>query len=297
MIVFSEDSPQVPPSASATDIHKMTEAAKLTGCQVYYIPQDFAECETAEYALSYVPVQAVETPAVWIGYIPAPERCSAVYAAALSRNILLLNSPEEYLDAQEFDRAYPRLEGLTPASIVVRSEDECDGAAALLGLPVFVKGAVQSRKSRGWRACVADTADQLRLLCCHLLALESRSRGRVVVRRLVRLRHSRSSAEGFPFGREYRVFIHRNDVLGWGYYWDGDDPLRPLDSEEERTVLTLASEAARRVGTPYVAIDVGQTEDGEWTVIETGDAQFSGVSQTPLLSLWSRLARIETVAQ
>lgn len=292
MIVLTESSPQLPPSASAYDIHRSTEAARLAGCQVYYIPQDFSQCETAENALAHVPDQDRETPAVWIGYIPAPERYRAIHAAALDKGLRLLNGPDEHLDAQEFDRAYPRLAGITPESLVVTSEDECAEAAARLGLPVFVKGAVQSRKSRGWRACVAETADELRLLVRHLLDLEERSRGRVVVRKLARLRHTRVSAQGFPLGREYRVFLLRGEVLGLGYYWEGADPLAALAPDEERSVLFLAEEAARRVGTSYVAVDVGQAEGGEWLVIETGDAQFSGVSQVPLLALWGRLARI-----
>lgn len=51
-----------------------------------------------------------------------------------------------------------------------------------------------------------------------------------------------------------------------------------MTAGEEQTVLALATGAAERVGTPYIAVDVGQTEGGEWIVIETGDAQFSGVS-------------------
>lgn len=124
------------------------------------------------------------------------------------------------------------------------------------------------------------------------MTLENRSRGRVIVRRLVKLRHSRSSPEGFPFGREYRVFVYERQAIGLGYYWEGDDPLKALSPREEEAVLGLAAEAAARVGTPYVAVDVGQVEDGCWLVIETGDAQFSGVSQTPLLPLWNRLSQI-----
>lgn len=295
MIVFSESSPQLSASASTADLRKATEAAKLTGCQVYHIPQDFEQCETAENALAYVPHQKSETPAVWIGYIPDPERYAAIYTAALVKNIRLLNSPEQHLTAQEFDRAYPRLIGLTPESIIITNEAECDDAAAQLGLPVFVKGAVQSRKSRGWKACVAETVEELRLLCRHLLELDNRSRGRVVVRKLVPLRHSRTSAEGFPFGREYRVFLYGTEVLGYGYYWEGDDPLKVLTADEEWTVLRLAAGAARRVATPYIAVDIGQTENGDWIVIETGDAQFSGVSQTPLLPLWSHLCQAMSI--
>lgn len=293
MIVFSESSPQLPPSASAADLRKATEAAQLTGCRVYHIPPDFSRCETAENALADVALQEQETPAIWIGYIPPPSRYEAIYEAALEKRVRLLNTLEQHLDAQELDRSYPRLAGVTPVSVTITSEDQCAEAVQVLGLPVFVKGAVQSRKARGWNACVAESVDDLRLLCRHLLTLENRSRGRVIVRRLVNLRHSRTSSEGFPLGREYRVFLYERQPVGFGYYWEGEDPLKLLAPPEEEAVLGLATEAAGRVGTPYVAVDVGQVEDGTWIVIETGDAQFSGVSQTPLLPLWSRLSQIE----
>ncbi len=291
MIVLSEASDRLTPSPSARDIQSYTEAAHLTDCRVYSIPQDFRLCETAENALFHIPEQERETPGVWIGYIPTPEHYEAIYKAALDKRIQLLNSPDQHLTVQEFDRAYPHLEGLTPVSVTVSDATDCAAAVKSLGLPVFVKGAVQSRKARGWKACVAETLPELEALTRQMLSLAGRSRGRVIVRRLVRLRHSRASAEGFPFGREYRVFLYQGQVLGFGYYWEGDDPLQTLIPDEKRQVLALAQEAAWRLNVPYLAVDVGQTEAGEWIVIETGDAQFSGISQTPLLPLWNALRR------
>jgi hypothetical protein len=220
------------------------------------------------------------------------ERYSLVYDAALTKGIQLLNTPEQHRVAEEFDHAYPLLLGLTPESILVQSEEECELAVERIGLPIFVKGAVQSRKARGWKACVAETKDELRRLTRALLDLPSRSRGRVVLRKLAALRHTRRSAEGFPFGREYRLFIYSRDVLGLGYYWEGDDPLKNLSPAEEAAVRALALEAASRLKVPYVTIDVGQLDDGDWIVIEAGDAQFSGLSQIPILQLWNRLAQI-----
>jgi hypothetical protein len=176
--------------------------------------------------------------------------------------------------------------------VIVTNLEDCAAAVATLGLPVFVKGAIQSRKARGWKACVAETVEELQRLCEQLLSLDTRSRGRVAVRKLVQLRHSRKSAQGFPFGREYRVFLYRDKVLGYGYYWEGDDPLKELSKEEERIVLDLSMEAARRIGTPFIAVDIGQTDDDTWIVIETGDAQFSGVSHVPLLPLWYAISQI-----
>ena len=292
MIVLSEDSPCLAPSASAQSLKTMTEAARMAGCRVHYIPQEEA-CETAEDALAHVPAQDEETAAAWLGYIPSPKWYAAIYTAALEKRIRLLNTPVEHLNVQEFDRAYVRLQELTPASVIITDTSQCGDAVQHLGLPVFVKGTVQSRKARGWKACAAYSLEELQQLCGQLLALDARSRGRVVVRELVKLRYARSSELGFPFGREYRCFIHQQKVLGYGYYWEGDDPLKALSRTEEDAVLGLALEAARRIGTPFAAVDIGQTQEEQWSVIETGDAQFSGASQTPLLPQWHAISQIQ----
>ena len=291
LIALTEAFGDHPPSASLRDIRAATEVARLVGCRIYALRPD-AEAEPGEGdggALAEVPPQPADTPGVWIGYIPPPERYQAVYEAALEKGIRLLNTPEEHLRAEEFDRAYPYLSELTPESVILSDVAACEPAAERLGLPVFVKGAVQSRKARGWKACVAETVEELRALSTALLDLPNRSRGRVVVRKLVRLRHTRTSPEGFPLGREYRVFLYRERVLAYGYYWEGEDPLRKLIPTEEKDMLALAREAARRLGVPYVTLDVGQTEAQEWIVVESGDAQFAGASQASRFQLWQAL--------
>lgn len=295
MIVLSEASDQLEPSASARDIKASTEAARLMGCRVFYIPQDFERCGDAENALAHVPAQEREALGVWVGYIPAFERYRAVYEAALCKNIRLLNDPEQHLTVQEFDRAYPLLRGMTPESRVIKSVEECREVAEQLGLPLFVKGAVQSLKAEGWDACVVHTPEELRRLTGYLLRSGERARGRVVVRRVVRLRHTRTSPQGFPLGREYRVFLYRRRVVAWGYYWEGEDALRELAGSDCDEMLSVATEAAGRLAAPYVAVDVGQTEGGEWLVIETGDPQFAGVSQISLFRLWGELRKIGEV--
>ncbi len=157
---------------------------------------------------------------------------------------------------------------------------------------MFVKGVVQSRKARGWKACVADNLPDVEQLTSAYLTLTGRTRGRVVLRKLVRLKHVSCTAEGFPIGREFRVFLYNCDPIGHGYYWDGEDPLMLLLANEERIVLSLAAEAARRLDVPYVAVDIGQLEDGTWIVIESGDAQFSSFSRIPLLPVWHRISTI-----
>jgi hypothetical protein len=292
MIVLSEATNETALSASARDNFEMTEAAKLSGCTVYHIPKDFSQCENAENGLWHIPVRPGRTQAVWIGFIPSPERYEAIYTELLRKHIHLLNTPQEHLIAQEFDRAYPMLAGLTPESVVLTTPDDYQKAIEKLAFPVFVKGAVRSRKEAGLKACVANSKLELQLLVKQFFDVEYRSRGRVIVREFVKLKYHRTSKEGFPLGREYRVFLYKERVLGFGYYWEGEDPYRNLSSDEEKQVLNLARQAARQLGVPFLAIDVGQTEDGRWIIIEANDAQFAGTSQIPLLPLWNAIQSI-----
>lgn len=288
MIVLAEDPLQLAPSSSRDDIARGLEAARISGARVFTIPSDFSQCEDAEGALWHVSHQAAPTPAAWLGYIPDFARYQAIYDAALAKNIVLPNAPAQHQRAQEFDLFYPFIEHLTPRSLILHSPADCALAAREIGFPMFLKGAVQSRKARGWKACVAHDLAELEQLSAALWELENRSRGRVIARELVNLRHARTHGD-FPLGREFRVFVLRGEVLSCGYYWPGQDPFSTLNPAERSAVYALALEAAKRLDVPYLAIDIGQTQDEKWLVIEVGDAQFAGLSGNEPLVLWNRL--------
>ncbi|MEZ0297887.1 MAG: ATP-grasp domain-containing protein [Candidatus Methylacidiphilales bacterium] len=298
-VVLSEAGPGLEDSASARDIAASTEVARLQGFRIYGLVSDFeaAGCENAEDAFAHIPVQQTQTPGFWIGFIPNATRYEQVWQAAWSRGIRLVNSPEEHRRAQEFAGAYPLLAGLTPLSAIVKDVAEAEAAITGqgLGYPVFVKGNVQSRKARGWKACVAANATELQAVVRALLELTNRSRGRIILRQLAPLRYERVTAEGFRLGREYRVFLLNNIVVGMGYYWEGQDSLSALSPAEDAAVRSLAIEASRRLAVPFVTVDIGQCEDGAWIVIECGDAQFSGLSQISPLQLWNRVRDLSIV--
>ncbi|KAF3887850.1 MULTISPECIES: ATP-grasp domain-containing protein [Nostocales] len=294
MIVLSESPEQLEPSASVSNIKVLTEAAQIVGCTVYSIPPDFERCSTAENALWHIPQYTQEMTGIWVGYIPELERYQAIYNAALYKGIKLVNSTLQHQTVTEFDLFYPYLKGLTPESLVIRSVEECAGTGELLGFPVFVKGAVQSRKKQGWKSCVANNLEELITLTEWLLKLKYGSRGKVIVRKFINLRYHRLAPNGFPMGREYRVFMYNGQVLEYGYYWDGKDDLSRLSQQEEKEVLSLATLASQRLNVPYIAIDIGQLENKEWVVVEVGDAQFSGTCHIPALELWNKLKNIDS---
>lgn len=292
MIIFSEDTVNNTITKSAQETKHLTEIVKIIGLQIYYIPKDFSICESAENALWHVPEQETLTKCFWIGYIPTVERYTAIYNEALKKNIQLLNSPEEHQKAQEFDLSYPLLMGLTPESIIITNVEQCKDAISKLSFPVFIRGSARSKKILGWKACVANNLEEVQEIATFLLKNEYSSRGRVIIRKLVNLCYSRVSDEGFPLGREYRVFLYNEEVMGYGYYWDGDDPLMKVSQDEENIILNLAKESAQKLKIPFVAIDIGQLVDGNWLVIEANDAQFAGTGHTELFPFINKLINV-----
>lgn len=275
------------------ELERAEHVARSLGLSVYVIERDFDRCGDANGALAHVPVQPEPVKAIWLGSIPSRERYEAIYKAARARSILLINTPTEFWRAMWFWGFYPRLAGLTPESILIEGKGDCRAAAAQLGLPLFLKGSVKSMKEVGLDGCLVRSLTEFEIRVEALLRQPAWAfgPGPVVARKLVPLRHCRKSPEGFPFGREYRVFILRGRIIACGYYWEGDDELQALSSEERGSVESLALVAGRRLEVPYVAIDIGQSESGEWLVIETADAQFCGAGHVARLELWTQLVQ------
>ena len=86
-----------------------------------YIPQDFSHCGGAENAIWHIPKQKKQTIGVWIGYIQLPEHYGELYEAAMSKNIQIVNSPQEYRATMEFDKYYPLIEQLTFKRVILDS--------------------------------------------------------------------------------------------------------------------------------------------------------------------------------
>jgi ATP-grasp domain-containing protein len=292
LVVLSEDSFVDPNTINGRELRATVDAARMFGCRIYPMPPNFEECGTAENALVYLPDFDPPVAGIVAGYIPAPDHYSAVYEAAAAKGVRLVNTPAQFQTAMEFDKFYPLLGELTPESVVVSSVEELFDSGNRLPFPVFVKGAIKSNKDQGWAACVAYNDGELESIAKDLFARERRSRGRIIIRRLVKFRTLATDQQGFPIGREYRVFMYRDQLLALAFYWDEYRDSTVLTDADRSAIRTLSMEASRRVGTPYIALDVGQLEDGRWIVIEVSDGQFAGLSHVGLFELWSKLAEI-----
>jgi hypothetical protein len=291
MILFSQAYPNLK-DRYGDDIAYVTRAAIAEGWQAFFLPYRLDESSNLDEILAELPESSAPQPAVWMGVVPSLALYRKVYEALRARGYRLLNTPEEHQRVFELDLAYPFLRELTARTAVVRSLDECQAALAEVPLPVFVKGSLASRKEAGWKACVAETEEELLALVGSLLRDEQAARGRVVIRELLALRAERVEVKDFPIAREYRCFVYRGEILSYGFYWLYLTLFPPLQPDEEQAMCALVVEAARRLQVPFVSIDVAQKQDGSFVIVEPGDPQFSGPSMMPLGPMWRRLASL-----
>lgn len=278
MIFLTESKPPKRSYDDIDDMHRVAEYMRQCGWMVVQVPTE-VECHgQMPDAFAHLPMQPKPTLGVWGGYLPTLHHYQDVYQAALTKNIRLINTPEEHQSISEIDHSAPRLGELTAESMSVEGAGACDAVIQKLGLPLFVKGAIFSRKQDGWESCVASTREELVRLVTALQPM-FHSRGRVIARRLLPLKKNGEVYFGFPISREFRVFLYKAEVIAYGFYWPfAQEGFMKLTEGEERLVLELAQKAARRFEAPYLSIDVGQTEDDRWWVIESGDPQFAGIS-------------------
>lgn len=202
----------------------------------------------------------------------------------------LINSYQEHSYVADCRMWAEDLEGLTPRCW------SADGGYAELpdGVSFVVKGATNSRKFL-WdthmfakdRAAAIQVG--LRLMNDSLIGQQP-----IVVREYVPLKTLAYGPHGLPITVEFRVFVCHGQVLSKGYYWSShvaDLPAVPSADDIPAGFLRDVIECvADRV--PFFSVDVAQTEDGRWIVVELNDGQMSGLSENDPAVLYPALRRV-----
>ena len=112
----------------------------------------------------------------------------------------------------------------------------------------------------------------------------------MVCRELVPLRmvDDAELEDRLPTAYELRTFWWRGELVGRGAYW-WDRARYAFSAAELERATEVAAAAARRVDVPFLVIDVAQTRDDRFLVIECNDAQESGYAAVDRHALWSRV--------
>jgi len=204
-----------------------------------------------------------------------------------------INSASQHRYIADLGNWYRDLQGLTPETWTELDAVPDDA------WPCVLKGETNSRKWQ-WKTAMfaADRAAGIevreRLQQDGLLCDQH-----IYFRRFVKLApvHPEGGAiiSGPPVSREFRFFVCDGQVLSAGFYWsmfDRDD-IDPYPDPAE-VPQSLLAEVIGRVGknARFYVIDVAQTANGDWIVVELNEGQMSGLSDNDPDVLYRRLKEV-----
>jgi hypothetical protein len=119
----------------------------------------------------------------------------------------------------------------------------------------------------------------------------------IYIREYIPLKTFAISFKGLPITNEYRFFICNKQVVSSGYYWSNyynDLTAEGHDLRSEQVPSSFIQKVIDKVGSNSNAfvIDVGETKEGEWIVIELNAFEQSGLSENNPDILYSNLKTI-----
>ncbi len=212
------------------------------------------------------------------------------YYNELEKDILklggkLINSYEDHLYIADIKNWYPDYRDITPMTWFDPSEairSDFNGSFVL-------KGNVNSRKQLFNTHMFAANKSNIMKVYCKLLDDTLIQYQGICVREFVNLiNYGKDQVTGCPISKEFRLFILDGKVLSKGYYWSNfvEEAENPDPNEIPEDFI---QDAIKRCPVRFFAIDLAQKTNGDWMVVELGDAQMAGPSCNDLDSLYKNL--------
>lgn len=233
-------------------------------------------------AVRRIKTSDVEETIVYRGWMLKPDVYAKFFAALEAKNLILINSPEAYKHCHYLPESLPMIKDHTPATVTVKLDGDFDLEQIMSMLapfgdkPLVVKDYVKSRKHEWAEACFIRSASDKRVVEQTVkrfveLQGEDLNQG-LVFREFVEFQsvgaHPKS---GMPLTKEFRLIFLDGELLDASAYWDeGDYSGEPLPEG-------LFGAIARQVESRFFTMDVAQRADGEWMIVELGDAQVAGL--------------------
>lgn len=144
------------------------------------------------------------------------------------------------------------------------------------GGPFVIKGRTNSRKFEWSKKMFVKNSEEATNLWCELTVEDPLIRDQgAIIREYVPLRVLDHGLNDLPFSNEWRLFYLDKEMIMSGFYWNQvDPPYATLPYEAKQ----FADSVAKRIEVPFFVIDIAETKQGDWIVIELNDGQMSGLS-------------------
>ncbi|MBI1247287.1 DUF4343 domain-containing protein [bacterium] len=197
----------------------------------------------------------------------------------------LINSLEEHNWISTF-AYYEAMKDFTPETWDETNFHQCNYQG-----PFVVKGKMKSKK-HDWRTKMFAETKRKAIAIGDRLKEDSAIHDQgIVYRKFVPLKTYELGVHGLPHTNEWRFFFLKERLLSYGYYWSLADsaPHAELKPEGKQLAEDLAKIAAKHA--TFFVLDIAETADGRWILIEINDGQQSVPSENDLDQLYGGLKR------
>lgn len=101
----------------------------------------------------------------------------------------------------------------------------------------------------------------------------------IIYRKYVPLKTHEIGINGLPFAHEFRYFFIKNKLVAAGYYWTiAENPISGILPASATKLAQKIADIASEFCT-FFAVDVAETQTGEWILIELNDGQQAGLPE------------------
>lgn len=258
------------------------DAAKAASIPCSLVSFEAIKKEALVTALKFVRPAAEREQAIYRGWMLSKVQYEQFYEALLTKNIQLINTPEEYAFCHYFPNSYEAIRALTPKSVFKPLDGAFNIADFKADLAVFgqqaiiVKDYVKSQKHYWKEACfIPDASDLVNVekITRRFIELQDIDLNiGLVYRAFVELEHLvEHSVSGMPLTKEFRLLVKDGCIIQTFQYWDEGD------YQGISPNLNFLEDVIPSIGSNFFSIDIAQQKDGTWIIVELGDGQVSGL--------------------
>ncbi len=161
--------------------------------------------------------------------------------------------------------------------------------------PFILKGETNSKKHYWKELMFAENKTKAIEIAGKLSSDSMLQYQNIYIRKYVKLKTYIVGLQDLPITKEFRFFFYKDILLSGGYYWSShseelkDMGIYPDFNEVPISFLNKIAEKVKD-NINFWVVDVAQTEDNEWIVIELNDGSQSGLSDNDPDILYKNLA-------
>jgi hypothetical protein len=238
------------------------------------------KCLLFEFDTWYFPIRKSEilTEIIYRGWMMTPSKYEDFYNILLNLNYKLINDPTQYVDCHWFPNVYDKIKNWTPLAIWTQDLNSMPLLRKHFDKQVLIKDFVKSEKSRTCFKIPVNTDERALIeIVKDFVGLRGKLfQGGIVFKQYVDLKKYDNKTN------EWRIFIKDKIIISVNQNSNNSEGCIPS--------LEFLSNIIPNITSRFYTIDIVELENGEWTIIETGDGGVSGLAtNSNVLEFYNKL--------